>query len=141
MREHSTPEKECLQRIHDVAVGYDGEADKDCEQGSMKGLCKLINEMREIASKGLKGEWPEPDTFWVIEAPDPSNKGSYGYLRTVITDNTYDVYMTRNIHDALRFDSRAAAQGIIDDTAFQHAMGIRCNQFKVREHAWIDRNS
>lgn len=50
-REHDTPEKECLQIISDVAVGYDG-----C--GTVESLKRLIDEMAGYARMGLKGEWP-----------------------------------------------------------------------------------
>lgn len=50
-REHDTPEKETLQMIADIAYGYDG-------YNTVENLKSLIDEMRKLALKGLKGEWP-----------------------------------------------------------------------------------
>ena len=51
IREHETPEKECLQLIADIAVGYDG-------FGTVENLKGLIDEMKAYAFMGLKGKWP-----------------------------------------------------------------------------------
>jgi hypothetical protein len=52
IREHDTPEKECLQLIADLAVGYDG-------QNTIEGLKELIDEMRVYANAALQGKWPD----------------------------------------------------------------------------------
>jgi hypothetical protein len=52
IREHDTPEKECLQLIADIAVGYDG-------QNTIEGLKELIDEMRVYANAALQGKWPD----------------------------------------------------------------------------------
>ena len=50
-RQHDTPEKECLQLIADLSVGYDG-------YGTIESLQGLIDELAAYARMGLRGEWP-----------------------------------------------------------------------------------
>ena len=70
---------------------------------------------------------------WLIEAAKPS--GGVGWLRDIKADGGYDVYMTDAAHQALQFDSRESAQLIINDSAFQHALGHI--NFYPSEHIFI----
>ena len=75
--------------------------------------------------------------FWVIEAPHPNKLGLVGYIREIDTSGTYDVYMTLDIHKAMKFPDERSAQDVITDTAFVHAMGTK-KGFVVRQHGWLD---
>lgn len=72
---------------------------------------------------------------WLIEAPNPAG-GPPGYIRDIDTSGTFDVYMTTDPNKAVRFASREAAQLVVDDAAFVHAMGSD-KGFVVVEHGFI----
>lgn len=73
---------------------------------------------------------------YLIEYRDPSTGNTAGYVKDIYTRGTYDVIMTRDPNDAIKFSTRYAAQSIIDDSAFCHAMAGRT--FAVEEHMWMD---
>lgn len=67
---------------------------------------------------------------WLIEYR--KNGATQGYLADIRKFDGYDVFMTRDPHQAMKFDTKVDAENIISDTAFLHAMGDR--EFAVAEH-------
>lgn len=59
--------------------------------------------------------------YWLIESLSPS--GRPGWIREIDRNDAYDVHMTFDSQKAIRFGSKESAEGIIKDTAFQHALG------------------
>jgi hypothetical protein len=73
---------------------------------------------------------------YLIELRDPKTGNTDGYLENILTAGTFDVAMTKDPNKALRFTRRENAQAILDDAAFQHAMGA--HNWAVEEHVWMD---
>jgi hypothetical protein len=73
---------------------------------------------------------------YLIELRDAETGNCVGYVSDIDTAGTFDVRMTRDPNNALKFITRGSAQGILDDNAFAHAMAGR--RFEVAEHMWMD---
>jgi|APSaa5957512535_1039671.scaffolds.fasta_scaffold62934_1 hypothetical protein len=75
--------------------------------------------------------------FWALEFRQ--NGQTTGYLKDVKTDGGYDAELSRTVHDALHFDSKEGASVILNDTAFQHALGHL--DWAIEEHMNINVDS
>jgi hypothetical protein len=74
---------------------------------------------------------------WLIEYRDPRTGNCTGYVRDIATAGTFDVCLTKDPNRALKFATRAAAQTILDNPNFVHAMGSN-PPLAIAEHAWMD---
>ena len=74
--------------------------------------------------------------YWLIEAPNPKGADApRGYIEEIDTCDTFDVYMTIDPNKAMKFSSQYAAQCMLDNPAFIHAMGTD-RGFVVAEHGF-----